>query len=131
MSNGFIFGKGRTPGGGGDWEVAAVEITEMTLSQVPSGIGGGNNCFFDGIITLPNHLVFQTREINSPLELWEACGMSRNNLMYSAGYLDGPNQVYVAQSISPGYCSVAIGGYAGEPVPVSSFTLYVFARFAD
>ena len=130
MANGLVLGR-KNNSTEGVWEVAIVEITEMTLNQTPSRLENGEKCYFDGTITLPNHLVFQTREFNSPLELWEACGTSRNNLMYSAGYLYGPAQVYVAQNISPGYCSVAIPGYAGEPVPVSSFTLYIFARFVD
>lgn len=119
-------------GGGTDvWEVASVEITDLNLHQIPSEWQDGSPCYFEGVIALPDHLVFQTREFNSKSDLWDACGQLRSNLMVSSAYLYGPNQICIGNNTSPLYYSVATPGFAGDPAPVSSFTLYVFARFVD
>lgn len=131
MANGFVFGKGGTPVGGGNWEVATVEITDVNMSQVPLEGDSGMDCYFESTVYLPDHMVFQTREFTSKSDFWDACGQSRENVMVSSAYISGPNQIYVGNGIMPTGYKVTTRGYTGSPAPLSSFTLYIFARFVN
>lgn len=135
MANGMVMG-GRLPGGNGSgWEVATVEITGLSLTQVPSKdqIESGVSCYFEGYVNIPDHLVFQTREFNSRTEFYNACGQSRENVLVASSIIKNlPNQALVGNNAgTPLKYDVVTTGFSDYPAPLLTFTLYIFARFVD
>ena len=98
MANGFVFGKGGTPSGGGT-ESVVVPIPQMTLSYIGEyDVKAIYGVDFD----IPFPLQFKSRVIQSPAELWEAVGYDSDNIDFIPEY--GTFQGYIMpSSITQGY----------------------------
>lgn len=129
MANGFVFGKGGTPSGGGTvngYECAVQHVPSQTLSFV-GNISG--NAAYSSTIPLEYPLIFPSRTIQDAQDFLSHLGTNGvGNIMFSGDGL-ASNQL-VGKPVSGALNGVRVM-QSGTGSMLNAFDLYIWAKFED
>lgn len=127
MANGFVFGKGGTPSGGGTvngYECAVQHVPRQILRI--SGTIGGDDAYA-GNIPLEYPLVFPSRTIQDATDFLDNLGPNGGgNIMYSGDGLT--TNMYIGKPVTGAINEVKIIQY-GVGGTMKAFDLYIWAKF--
>lgn len=127
MANGFVFGKGGTPTGGGTvngYECAVQHVPSQILSYV-GDISG--DAAYSSIIPLEYPLIFPSRTIQDAQDFLAHLGLNgMGNIMFSGGGLTS-NMLLGKPTTGAAYGFRYIQYGMGSSM--SGFDLYIWAKF--
>lgn len=129
MANGFVFGKGGTPTGGGTvngYECAVQHVPTQILAYAGEIIADDG---YYGNINLEYPLVFPSRTIQNITDFLDNLGPNGGgNIMYSGDGLT--SNVYIGKPASGALNGVRVIQY-GVGSTLQAFDLMIWAKFED
>lgn len=124
-------------GGGSEWEVAAVDVAAIDVDtsqpQTFFSDSTGTTSVLRADVPMQFPLVFQSREISSMYELFQAVGANLDNIKYSATMISRPGEQWAATKGNMSTSNPRVYYYTDDQLPttIPPFTLYIFAKFVN